>query len=121
MLIEIYIEDEYITLKSPKYSNKQEVVVGITPTKELYNRVRTLSGLVKATNCAYIEDWDYSPNFDELSLEGIEGDSNVDVCRMRVDKNTVHWEGMLKHTNIHVYTEHVPIKKLFKKFIGRSS
>ncbi len=51
-------------------------------------------------------------------MDGGEGDLNLDICRMCVDKNTIHWKGVIKHTTMHVYTETISIDKLFHKFIN---
>ncbi len=118
MLLEIYIEDDYIGLKSTKYSNNKNTVVKVVPTKKLYYRVKALQQLVKEANCAYAEDWDYSPEFEDVQMDGGEGDLNLDICRMCVDKNTIHWKGVIKHTTMHVYTETISIDKLFHKFIN---
>jgi len=117
MLITAYIEEDFLSLDSKKYVNKKETVVQVLPTKKMFDRVQQLQIAVKNVNAMYIDDFNYAPKWEELYLE----DSKIipDIARIVVDKSTIHWTCIVKHTNIIVRTEVVDINKFFSKFINK--
>ena len=120
MLIKVFIEDEYVSLESPKYENNNigEVVVKVEPKEELYLEVLNMSQALHTCNADYIKSWDYTPEWEELISDMDNEEINLDCCEIVVTRNNkVYWKGVVKHTNMRVHTQEVDIDELFYDFI----
>ena len=101
---EIYVDDDFA--EGPSAAS-----VSLTPV--LINRVLELSKAVKKLKVFKISEFGDYPvwlNEDDKSP----WDGNIDTVLQEVTDSDVRWSGYLKHTNVHIATNDIPISELLE-------
>lgn len=112
MLLEVHTEEDLSTLANPLYSNNMsKPMVKIFPTEELYKKIAKLHKAVVDAEADYIESFDNSPEWYNVTFNG--ENLNPECSMVKVAKDTVHFDCIVKHTNVHIYTTMISIKTFF--------
>ena len=90
-------------------------VAKIELSQEDIERILKLSKVVKKNKVHAIVDWDCTPEFftyddDGTLKEWTEG--NVDCLMIHISENHINWGGNIKHTDITLSVDTIPIPKL---------
>lgn len=88
--------------------NTEYAIIEITP--QLYKRILELHKAVTSVNATYIEEFDYTPDF--YTDEDKKSEDRLDCVMLKVSKDDILWEGLLKHTDISWSIESIPFNLL---------
>lgn len=84
----------------------------VTIDVDTAKRIRKLAAACRKLHVAYISEWNYSPTWGSKTDTDIGGPWNVDCCLLVVSDTDFHWTGILKHSNVLLETDTIPLKKL---------
>ena len=102
--LEVYMEDEYICF------DEEDAKITVEVSNALEIRIRQMQLAVSSVDAYYMTEFDYTPDFGVLHIDGDPVRSDVEM--LHVSQDEFWWTGYLKHTNIKISTHRTWISNL---------
>lgn len=85
----------------------------VTLDVDTAKRIRKLAAACRKLGVIYISEWNYEPVWGSKTDTDHDGEPwRVECCLLVVSDTDFHWTGILKHSDVVLETETIPLKKL---------
>ena len=85
----------------------------VTLDVDTAKRIRKLAAACRKLHVTYISEWNYALTWGSKTDTDIAGEPwRVECCLLVVSDTDFHWTGIIKHSDVLLETETIPLKKI---------